>query len=166
MAFQLMGKLKLDHWNLMPDAKIEIKIGELHFSAEAEQQWVASQLDKIIAKADVLGKLAEKHEPVGGGGGAIKPGNVPALGTFLTNKNATTNQVRKFLAAAGWLYLKGKIQTSTKEVAATLKDNHQNRLSNASQCLNENVKQGLCEKSDSGFFVTPEGLKALDIPTA
>ena len=153
----------------MADAKIEIKIGELHFSAEAEQQWVASQLDKIIAKADVLGKLAERHEaPAGGGGGGAltKLGNPPALGTFLSQKSATTNQTRKFLATAGWLYLKGKKQTSTAEVSSSLKDNQQNRLSNASQCLNDNVKQGYCEKSDSGFFVTVEGLKELGIQAA
>jgi hypothetical protein len=149
----------------MADAKIEIKIGELHFSAEAEQQWVASQLDKIIAKADVLGKLAEKHGASSSDAKKETPRNenVPALGAFLTSKNATTNQTRKFLATAGWLYLKGKKTTTTKEVSGALKENSQNRLSNPSQCLNENVKQGLCEKSDMGFFVTVEGLKELSI---
>jgi hypothetical protein len=129
MAFQLIGKLELNNWNLMAEAKIEIKIGELHFSAEAEQQWVASQLDKIIAKADVLGKLAEKHElPAGSGGGApAKPGGVPALGSFLASKNATTNQVRKFLSTAGWLHLKGKENMGTADITKALKDNHQKR---------------------------------------
>jgi hypothetical protein len=153
----------------MSDAKIEIKIGELHFSAEAEQQWVAAQLDKIIAKADVLGKLAEKHaaQPAGTENKLIvepaKAGNIPALGAFLSSKNATS-QPKRFLATAGWLYLKGKKQTSTREVVLALKENQQNRLSNPSQCLNDNVKQGCCEKSGSGFFVTVEGFKQLAIP--
>jgi hypothetical protein len=149
----------------MAEAKIEIKIGELHFSAEAEQQWVASQLDKIIAKADVLGKLAEKHElPAGsGGGGPAKLGSVPALGSYLGSKNATTNQVRKFLSTAGWLHLKGKTKMGTADITKALKDNHQSRLGNPADCLNQNVKKGFCEKDDSDFFITTEGLKELGI---
>src|SRR6267378_2515332 len=156
----------------MPNAKIEIKIGELHFSAEAEQQWVASQLDKIIAKADVLGKLAEKHESSGGGGGGgsdkkggspAKLGAVPALGSFLGSKNATTNQVRKFLTTAGWLHLKGKNKMGTADITKALKDNHQSRLGNPADCLNQNVKKGFCEKDGTEFFITEEGFTELGI---
>ena len=148
----------------MAEAKIEIKIGELHFSAEAEQSWVASQLDKIIAKADVLSKLAEKHEPASGGGGAhSKSGNVPALGIFLTSKGASTNQTKKFLATAGWLYLKGKMKMGTGDVTKAIKDNHQSRLGNPADCLNKNVSKGFCEKDGNEFFLTEEGLGDLGI---
>lgn len=147
----------------MPNAKIEIKIGGLHFSCEAEQEWVTTQLDKIIAKADVLGKLEEKHDaPHDPHIPAPKPGQVPTLPNFLIAKNATTNQVRRFLATAGWLHLKGKT-VSTKEVAAALKENHQTKLSNPSECLNQNVGKGFCEKDGSGFFITNEGLNELGL---
>jgi len=121
----------------MGNAKIEIKIGGLHFSCEAEQQWVTTQLDKIIAKADVLGKLGEKQEPPhdpkdSKGGATAKSGNVPTLAGFLTSKSASTNQNLKFLATAAWLQLKGKPLT-TGEVTKALKDNHQNWFAH---CIN------------------------------
>ena len=36
----------------MSDAKIDIKIGQIQFSGQGEQDWVAKQLDKIIAQAE------------------------------------------------------------------------------------------------------------------
>jgi len=109
--------------------------------------------------------LAEKHEkPANEGGGApVKPGIVPALATYLSNKSATTDQTKKFLATAGWLHQKGSKTMTTGDVTKALKDNNQSRLSNASQCLNNNVGKGFCEKADGSFFITPEGLKSLGI---
>src|ERR1039458_1993882 len=148
----------------MGNAKIEIKIGGLHFSCEAEQQWVTTQLDKIIAKADVLGKLGEKQETDAKAAGASKQtGQVSSLANFLTTKNSTTVQVKKFLATAVWLHLKGKEKVTTGDVAKSLKDNHQGKLNNPADCLNQNVSKGFCEKDGNEFFVTDEGLNELGI---
>jgi len=32
----------------MSEAKIEIKVGQIEFSGQGEQEWVAKQLDKIL----------------------------------------------------------------------------------------------------------------------
>jgi hypothetical protein len=52
-------------------------------------------------------------------------------------------------------------ELTTSAVAKALKENHQKRLANASDCLNQNTKKGFCEKSGKGFFITPEGLTHL-----
>jgi len=42
----------------MGESKIEIKIGQISFSGEGEQDWVAKQLDKILGQAEKLIHLA------------------------------------------------------------------------------------------------------------
>ena len=42
----------------MTDAKIQIKLGQIDFSGEGQQEWVAKQLDKVIEKAKDLIALA------------------------------------------------------------------------------------------------------------
>ncbi len=46
-------------------------------------------------------------------------------------------------------------------IAKALSDHHQKRIGNPSDCLNQNCSKGLCEKTKDGFFITPEGWKAL-----
>lgn len=46
-------------------------------------------------------------------------------------------------------------------VSKALKDNHQKRLGNAADNLNQNIAKGFCEKTDGGFYITPDGLKSL-----
>jgi hypothetical protein len=65
------------------------------------------------------------------------------------------------LATAAWLYLKGKERLTTSDVVKALKDNHQSRLGNPADCLNQNVGKGLCEKDGAEFFITAEGFTAL-----
>jgi hypothetical protein len=151
----------------MTEAKIEIKIGQIQFSGQGDQDWIAKQLDKIVAQAEKLIELGGRSEqrPGNGVGGLQtkrEPEMEPAtLPKFLGEKNATTNQVKKFLATAVWLELKGKKALQTKDVSAALKDAHQNRLGNAADCLNKNVSKGFCEKSGNQFIVTEEGKQSL-----
>ena len=83
------------------------------------------------------------------------------LATFLREKNASTIQNKKFLATAVWLEAKGNSRITTSDVTKALKDNSQKRLGNASDCLNQNVKQGYCEKDGKDFYVTQEGKESL-----
>jgi hypothetical protein len=47
----------------MSEAKIEMKVGQITFSGEGEQEWVAKQLYKILAQAEKLIHLApEQHD--------------------------------------------------------------------------------------------------------
>jgi len=79
----------------------------------------------------------------------------------LREKNASTNQVRKFLATAVWLHARGKKRLSTADVTRALKDSNQTRLGNPADCLNKNVAKGHCEKDGKDFFVTSEGSASL-----
>jgi hypothetical protein len=146
----------------MADAKIEIKVGEVAFSGEGDSAWLASQLDKIIAKLPELSKVTvqtPKESRSGGAGHAADERKATGtLALFLKTKNATTNQIRKFLAAAVWLQdRESKDRLSTSDVTKALSDNHQSRLGNASECLNQNVSKGFCEKVGKEFYVTEEG---------
>ena len=150
----------------MSEAKIEIKIGQMQFSGSGEQDQLAKQLDKIIAQAEKLIKLAPpedqldddgNHKPTGKDSTIAKK----TLPVFLGEKNATRNQVKKFLATAVWLESKGEQKMTTRNISKALSDSHQSRLTNPSDCLNQNVSKGYCEKDGKEFFVTDDGKKSL-----
>ncbi len=150
----------------MGTAKIEFKLGGIYFSGEGDEAWVASQLDKILDKApELLGTAPPDDDPENklprednGGGDA----EVGSLAKYLQTKNAATNQMKRFLATAEWLNLRGQSRPATSDVTKALKDNHQSKLSNPADCLNKNVKKGNCEKAGKQFFVTSEGRKSLE----
>ncbi|MCH7974365.1 MAG: hypothetical protein IH949_10855 [Bacteroidetes bacterium] len=149
----------------MSEAKIEIKIGAVEFAGEGSEKWLETQLDKIISKApDLLKILPLKpfsdgtiHIPIGSDPEIAKE----ALGTYLQEKGATSNQTKKFLVTAVWLESKGAKKLSTSDVIQALRDSSQKKLNNASLNLIQNVKKGFCEKDGDQFFVTNEGKKSL-----
>ncbi len=154
----------------MAEAKIQIKLGTIEFLGEGDEKWVATQLDKILAQAANLLTLAPATMADPGGGkpsSGARDGDPPKLGTdvtlvaFLKNKNAGNSQVKRFLATAVWLVEKGNKMPTTSDVTKALRDNHQPKLTNPANSLNQNVAKGLCEKSGKQFFVTPDGLASM-----
>ncbi len=151
----------------MADAKIQFKLGAIEFVGEGEKEWIAQQLDKILERAPKLAALGPTKGTGGGSGGGPSPmGPDPqiaakTLAAFLKEKNATKNQVKKFLATAIWLEAKGKQRMTTSNVTKALRDSNQARLGNASECLNQNLTKGYCEKDGKEFFVTDEGKSSL-----
>lgn len=151
----------------MSEAKVLIKVGGFEFSGEGDQEWVSKQLDKILAKAHELVNLApppaaeeakgEHHKPMGADAGIAKK----TLPAFLSEKGTGKNQIKKFLVTAIWLEAKGKARLSTGDVSKALKDANQSKLSNPSECLNQNISKGHCEKDGKEFFVTAEGKASL-----
>jgi hypothetical protein len=152
---------------MMSEAKIEIKIGQIQFSGEGDQDWLAKQFDKIIAQAEKLIHLAPQAEEYQGDRGEdtpMKPDSGIAkktLPAFLREKAATKNQVKKFLATAVWLEAKGQKRVRTKDVASAIKGANQSQLGNPAECLRQNVNKGHCEKDGKQFYVTDEGKKSL-----
>lgn len=156
----------------MSDSKIQIKVGIVEFSGEGNQDWLANQLDKILEKVPELLKI-ELFQPSSGGGNEGTPGLISSganngakptnLVTFLRDKNATSNQTKKFLATAAFLQLNGKNSLSTNDVTRTLEDAKQGKINNPSLSLIGNTKKGYCEKKGKDFFVTPEGYTSLSI---
>src|SRR5436190_13811158 len=114
----------------MSESKIQIKVGIVEFSGEGNQDWLATQLDKILEKVPELLKIELINSSNAGGGNsnnnagvgssnsqAGKPTNFPA---FLKEKGATTNQTKKFLATAAFIQLGGKDRMTTSDVSTLL----------------------------------------------
>lgn len=87
-----------------------------------------------------------------------------SLASYLKAKGAQAKQVRRFLATAAWLTGRGAKELTSGLIAKTLQEHQQSRLANPADCLNKNVSKGHCEKTKSGFFITPEGWAELEIP--
>lgn len=142
-------------------SKIDIQVGSISFSAEGEQTWLSEQLEKVLAAANAAG--AVRTEAPVSSNSAEPTGEVfrSSLAAHLKLMNAEGKQVLRFLATADWLRRRGTVEISSGAVAKALTDNHQRRLANPADCLNQNVSKGFCEKTGKTFFLTPEGLKSL-----
>lgn len=140
--------------------KIRARVGEVEVEYEGPEAFLDKKLPELISQ---LSKLSEAGRQPRGGKGKNGPNSEDpgSLASFLHAHDAGKNQLRRFLATAQWLHLKGTEKLKTGDVVKALKDNHQSRLANASDCLNKNVSKGLCEKDGTSFFVTPEGQQEL-----
>jgi hypothetical protein len=156
----------------MAQAKVELMVGKVSFSGEGEETWLAEQIDKIIDAATTLSSVAALDEDADSddeqANGVVEPGappNNPAFQVSLVShiraKKGESNQLQRFLVTADWLRQRGSSALTTGNVAKALLDNQQKRLANPADCLNKNVGKGFCEKTKTGFFITPEGLKHL-----
>ena len=148
----------------MSEVKINITIGSMEFSGEGNPEWLERQLDKLLAVAPELMKVTAENPQTNNGANVTNGNagtNTVALATFLKGKQDTSNQVRRFLATAQWLHLKGQSRLKTGDIAKALSTANQPRLANPADVLNQNVAKGNCEKEGGSFFVTPEGIQAL-----
>lgn len=154
----------------MSNAKIEFTLDGISFSGEGEEFWVANQLDKIIEKIPELLKIApEPPTPtkshVDNTSHTSKKDDAAivaqTLPNFLKEKNASRNQVVKFLATAVWLGYNGKNRFVTGDVTRALKDSNQTSLNNPSVCRACNISKGYIERNGKDYFVTTEGKASL-----
>jgi len=152
--------------------KVEIKIGNMSFTAEGDQEWLGEQLSKVLDAAPVSPTPAQptpaSAQPTPGAptveavAGEQRKTVNSSLASYLKSKGGETRQVQRFLATAAWLNGREHKQLDTSAVAKALSDHHQKRLGNPADCLNQDVTKGFCEKrKDGGFFITPEGWKEL-----
>ncbi len=146
----------------MSDAKIEFRLGSMSFSGEGTEGWLSAELSKTLDRIPDLAKVVPNSITDVGANAPTTTVRVQkqtgTLATFLREKGAATNQVRKFLATAAWLHdHDNKPRLTTKDVTSALSGSNQSRLTNASDCLNQNVGKGFCEKEDKQFYVTEEG---------
>ena len=89
----------------MADAKIQLNIGDIQFSGEGDSKWLDVQVEKILKLAGGEQKASPRQTSKGAGGSSAKMGSVnQTLPAFLREKNATTNQTRKFLATGIWIH--------------------------------------------------------------
>lgn len=113
----------------MSESKIQIKIGPIEFSGEGNEEWLASQFDKILAKAADLVKLAPESdnsnddtnlEPKKGG----KTGGLVDLSMLnVATKLACKSGSDLLVAAAAYLrFVKGQTSFTRDEILKSMKD--------------------------------------------
>jgi hypothetical protein len=144
-----------------PTSRVEIKIGNLSFAAEGDQDWLGEQLSKIMKAASSAIAQNEAVSPPPNNKASGSTTTIGSLASFIKASDAESKQVKRFLATAAWLHRRGVTKLTTAAVSAALTEHHQKRLGNPADCLNQNVSKGYCEKDKDGFFITPEGWKAL-----
>ena len=134
----------------MPDARLEVTIGEIKFLGEGSENWLSAEFEKFLSQ---LPKISERtFERPAKDDGSVTEANLTAkskssvtLPTFLQDTGATTNQIRKFVATAIWLQDRNNnAEIKTSDVAKALRDSRQNRLVNPADALNQNVAKGYC----------------------
>jgi hypothetical protein len=147
----------------MTGTKIEVVLGPLSFSGEGDQAWLSEQLEKVLKAApEVLGAQPQAAAAAAALAESTDGASFStSLASYIKEKGGESNQVDRFLITADWLRRRGNSKLTTAAVSKALTDNHQKRLANPADCLNKNVSKGFCEKSDGGFYITPEGLKKL-----
>lgn len=154
----------------MSQGKIDFSFGSLSFSGEGDEKWLADQLDKVITAVPKLAQVelpAVAKESKSGAGSNVNDVNelasefTTSLPNHIKAQGDGSNQNSRFLATADWLRRRGNKNLKTSDVTKALTNNHQSRLGNASETLSQNVKQGFCEKTKDGFFITQEGLSKL-----
>lgn len=141
-------------------SKIRVRVGQIEVEYEGPDGFLDKKLLDMIRQLSEISKSVP--ESAGGTGSAAQEAGDPGtLASFLNSKNATSSQVKKFLATAQWLHLKGKRRLKTGDVTKALRDNSQARLGNASNTLSRNITKGFCERDGSEFYVTSEGIADL-----
>jgi hypothetical protein len=136
----------------------------------------ASQILAIVmtGAAPASGGTAGARHGAGGGastppGAASPQGSAKnmSLAAYIKAKKGEKNQITRFLATASWLSDRSSDPVTATAVAKALSDHHQKRLANPADALNKNVTKGHAEKrKDGSFFITPEGIEALEGSTA
>lgn len=149
-------------------SRVDIKIGDLSFSAEGQPAWLSEQVAKVIEAAAKIGMTkaaAPARTPSPGrAAGETATHFGGSLAAAIKATGGESKQVRRFLAAAAWLHERGETNLKAGTVAAALATHHQKGLANPNDCLNQNVGKGYCEKTKDGFFITPEGWSVLGAP--
>lgn len=156
----------------MAESKMSVTIGDFTFSGEGSEEWLSKELDKIVERAEFLVKLAPK--PASGEEGLGRKGDSGAdssgsdlkisLAKFLKEKDATANQLKKFLVTAVWLHkTKNLTRLKTADVSGALREASQSKINNPSDCLAKNVGAGDVERDGKEFYVTEHGYEKVGI---
>ena len=150
----------------MGQAKIQLTVGGVSFSGEGEQEWLEKQLQVFMEAVPRLAKIEPplpvgEHDAEGPQSDSAEAAFTQPLASYIREKGGDSNQQTRFLVTADWLRRRGNTDLKTSAVTAALRDSRQKKLGNPADCLNKHVSRGFCEKNGAGFFITPDGLKAL-----
>jgi hypothetical protein len=146
-------------------------VGPGHNFERQIDEALASQIISLAMTGKIAHSTGSSHaggNPSGGGGSLAGANGATrkvggSLASHIKAKKGDKNQNNRFLATAHWLSDRSDAPLTAKAVSEALSDHNQKRLANAPDALNQNVRKGYCEKrKDGSFFITPEGLEALE----
>ncbi len=140
--------------------KMRVRVGNIEVDYEGAEAFLEKKLPDLVIQLSKL-ESGSQNGRRDGGHLHVGSGDSTTLARFLQKHTTGKNQLRKFLATAEWLHIRGTETLKTGDVAKALQNSHQSKLANPSDCLNKNVSKGYCEKSGDGFFVTDDGRKEL-----
>ena len=145
-------------------AKLRVQIGHLRFAGEGDPDWLTERMSAFLETATKDNLANQERAPTLESGTSPRETATPEpLPAFMRKTGSETKQVRRFLATAAWLQRREISPLTSSLVAKSLRDSQQRRLGNPSDCLNQNVGKGYCEKTPDGFFVTEHGFHALGL---
>lgn len=154
----------------MPDPELEAMEKVLSAVADLDSaarlriiRWISEKLDLLPALEATATQSSSSTGSSHSAGQTDSEKFETSLASHIKAKCSDGSQVLRFLVTSDWLRRRGRPLTAGA-VAKALLDNQQPRLANPADCLNKNVAKGFCEKTNDGFFVTPEGLKELGYP--
>ncbi len=133
--------------------------------AEQFDRWLKAlpSLQEQVGGGDNDADAPDESDDAGEGAvGKGNKGRTDSLAAFLKETKSSGSQARKFLATAAWLENSGKDRVTTGDVTKALSNHKQGKLTNASQCLANNVTAGKIVRDSKGqFYVSEEGFKDL-----
>src|SRR5580700_4406991 len=103
-----------------PTGRVEIKIGNLSFAAEGDQEWLGEQLSKIMKAATPAIAQSVPEISVSNSTASSSAAAIGSLASFLKSANGESKQVQRFLATAGWLSRRGVAKLTTAAVSSAL----------------------------------------------
>ncbi|HTC23365.1 MAG TPA: hypothetical protein VK688_03325 [Gemmatimonadales bacterium] len=157
----------------MAEARIKLSVGAVSFSGSGEPEWLAAQMERVLAEIPNLTTVrpaAVMPQAAGATGNGMPPapaevegGFTTTLASYIKEKSGETNQNERFLATSDWLRRRGTSSLTAALIARTLGEHQQKRLGNPADCLNQNASKGYVEKvpANGTFFITPDGLRHL-----
>ncbi|NNE07323.1 MAG: hypothetical protein HKN20_02050 [Gemmatimonadetes bacterium] len=106
----------------------------------------------------------------GGNGHPIRPpipedllgDNAPKLEDLIAALGPAPSQWKRFLATTVWLHTLGLTRVQTNQVTKALYKRDSRRIGNPSACLAKNLDKGYLTRDGVTFFVTQDGIAALE----
>lgn len=88
--------------------------------------------------------------------------NAPNLEDLITALGPAPSQWKRFLATTVWLHTLGLTRVQTNQVTKALYKRDSRRIGNPSACLAKNLDKGYLTRDGVTFFVTEDGIAALE----
>ena len=144
------------------ESVIRIDCGGVSITFKGSEEFIRQSLPEVISEIGTiiadwpLAQISVEQK-------SLEDRITISLPELLKRQKTTTNNSR-FLTTAAWLQENYEQSLTTGKVTEALGAARQRKIGNASDCLNQNIRKGFCERrADKTFFVTPAGMEEVGI---